>query len=378
MFAAANYSPYSQAKFNFLPDEALLIASCPWMTLTVDVTPENNEEVTAAVNALQGGNEGQQSAVVQRFLGFFEGFPLLNVLPRRCVVPSAISVPYESRQDEILGAISAKAFLAKINPFNDIDVDKALSYLPAGWLWDCNAIEDASRIDGTDTYDPFAVYTLLREKRLEYQVENAHWAVELISRLKLLREENEPKFFKAMAVILAQQYYVTNHCCDCLDPAVKYLSPISLEIAKYQEEELHHDRLILKSIKALVDEEPEKFQYAPEVRLEIEIIKYAAHSCALGFSALVSIMEGTVYPESDPVGDLLLESSKPDARTGVEAHFQINKRGNHTAIPEAFVRELPPVTRKTVQVATRLTEATIVLDAGLARSMINALFSPLN
>lgn len=76
---------------------------------------------------------------------------------------------------------------------------------------------------------------------------------------------------------------------------------------------------------------------------------------------------------SDPVGDMLARSSKPSARVGVEAHFQINRRGNHTAIPETFVKALPPVTKRTIAMATRLAEVGIRLDSGLSQAVLKYL-----
>ena len=70
---------------------------------------------------------------------------------------------------------------------------------------------------------------------------------------------------------------------------------------------------------------------------------------------------------------MLARSSKPSARVGVEAHFQINRRGNHTAIPETFVKALPPVTKRTIAMATRLAEVGIRLDSGLSQAVLKYL-----
>jgi hypothetical protein len=129
--------------------------------------------------------------------------------------------------------------------------------------------------------------------------------------------------------------------------------------------------LILRSIRAISRLEPDQFVFMPGVKLEIEMIKQSAKYCAVSFACLVSIMEGTVYPEVDPMASLLLESSNPAASEGVEAHFQINKRANHTAIPETFVAALPPVNRQTVVTALRFTETTIAIDAALMGNLHN-------
>ena len=215
-----------------------------------------------------------------------------------------------------------------------------------------------------------SAYTAIRARRLEFQIANAHHAQKLLDRLEHLRINNEASFFDVMSVILSQQYYVTRECPHCLLPAIVNHLIISDEICAYMAEEQNHDRLILHSIRAISDAAPEAFYFSPEVKLEIEVIKYAARTCALGFSVLVSIMEGTVYPASDPVGDILLKSSRPKSHEGVETHFQINRGSNHTAIPETFVARIAPVTLETLGIMTRLAEVTIRLDAGLARTML--------
>ncbi|GFN46163.1 hypothetical protein [Candidatus Regiella insecticola] len=111
------------------------------------------------------------------------------------------------------------------------------------------------------------------------------------------------------------------------------------------------------------------FYFIPEIQFETEIVKYASQVCPLAFACLVSIMEGTAYPDRDPIGALLEESSKPESAKGVEAHFQINKQGNHTAIPEAFIKLMPAIDRETVVSALRMTEVAIWLDSNLATSM---------
>lgn len=369
MFNEIMYAPYSQ--IGFAMGESEMKVSSPWLALDVAVEPDKKTSLTALLNRLALPRSMLGDKQIQEFLGFFADFPLLHVLPRSLkdkTIPA-----YESQGPEIQAAAGPLQFLQAINPFEDLDVTQCFPYFPDAWEWDANDIAEASAIPGTALFDPYSAYTALRARRLQYQIDQAGMAHTLLERVRALKDTNSSAFFEIMATILAQQFYVTRECCACLDPAIAHLSILSDEIRAYKDEEINHDRLILKSIRELTDAPEESFFFAPEVRLEIEVIKYAATACALGFSALVSIMEGTVYPNSDPVGDILLASSKPSAHVGVEAHFQINRRGNHTAIPESFVRRIPPVTRQTIDIATRLAEVTIRLDTGLARTIIQRL-----
>ncbi len=309
-------------------------------------------------------------AEVQAFLRFFSSLPLLQSKPSAVTrnEPQALRAAAPSKM--VLACSQPAAFYAAVGEVSVDQVLKEFPYLPTAWEWDWTDVADASRIPDTNLYDPVAAYMALRCKRLLFQVSHAEDATRLLTWLVSQRKQDESRFFEAMAIVLSQQYYVTSRCDDCLTAARLGLPMLRDAVEEYSLEELDHHILIQRSIEEVSEVPPHAYQYMPEVRMEIDVIRWAAEQCPLSFSALVSIMEGTVYPESDPVGDLLKDSSRPRAREGVEAHFQINKRGNHTAIPERFVSCLPPVDVDMIRVATRLTEATVRLDAGLARSLL--------
>lgn len=368
MAHATVFAPYEETQFQLDASTNTLTVDSPWLRVGVNVDTDHLPSVETIIDSLSRNRNAYARADVQEFLSFFADLPVLHRTPRDAHGLPPLP-PYESGADEILLANGPRQFIAAINPFDDLDTDRAFDYFPDEWQWDPREIADASTIPATTLYDPVSVYTAIRRKRLQFQIEHAEDAHELITFLTHMKRTAEPDFFNAMVDVLAQQYYVTGQCMNCLDPAIEAHPIIADAIRDYAKEERNHEKLILQSIRELSDIPTEHFAYMPEVKAEIEVIRYAAKHCALGFSALVSIMEGTVYPESDPVGNILMDSSKPEARSGVEAHFQINKRGNHTAIPERFAAELPPVTAQTVTMATRLAEATIRLDAGLAHSM---------
>lgn len=367
MFEEVRYEPYKQVDFT-MTNSGLTI-SAPWLSIEVDVDEEKKVGLSQVIDRLGSRINLKDDQETQDFLHFFSGYPLVHAYPRKYSKKDA--APYASSAPELISAAGPRQFLEAINPFYDISPSIAFAYFPDTWEWDVSKITADSGIPNTRLYDPYSVYTAIRAKRLQYQIEQSSFSQSLLSRLEKLRELNEAAFFDAMATILAQQYYVTRECCSCLDLAIHHHKHIDQQIRAYKGEELDHDKLILSSIRELSNQATGDFFFAPEVKLEIEVIKYASEACALGFSALVSIMEGTVYPESDPVGDILRKSSKPESHAGVELHFQINRRGNHTAIPEQFVRNLPPVTKETVETATRLAEVTSRLDCGLARTMLS-------
>ncbi|WP_206957348.1 hypothetical protein [Trinickia acidisoli] len=367
MLEETRFVPYKQTAF--AATETGINVTAPWLSLDVDVDDEQKIAVKRLLDRIASGVELSSDAEIQNFLAFFADYPVLHAAPR--AFGSGGSIPYSSDAPELMRAKGPKQFLEALNPFPDIDIYDAFSYFPDTWEWNVDEIAAESRIAGSGTlFDPISVYTAIRARRLQFQIEQSKFAHELLENIEALRERDESRFFHLLAIVLSQQFYVTRECCSCLDPAIEHLSVISDQIRAYKEEEVHHDRLILASIRELTDQPETEFTFTPDTKLGIEVIKYAAKTCALGFSALVSIMEGTAYPASDPVGDILVKSSKPSARIGVEAHFQINKRGNHTAIPETFVRQLPPVTENTVAIATRLAEVAIRLDSGLAQSVL--------
>ncbi|CAN7675588.1 hypothetical protein LJR230_005195 [Trinickia sp. LjRoot230] len=370
MIDEITYIPYEQTVFS--ATQTGINVSSPWLSLDVDVEDTRKAVIMQVLDRIASGAELISDGEIQEFLAFFAGYPVLHATPR--VLAPGRTITYSSDAGELLRSDGPRQFLEVLNPFPDIDIADAFSYFPDTWEWDVDEIASESRIAAAEMlFDPISAYTAIRARRLQFQIEQSGIAHTLLRNIEALRERDEPRFFKILAILLSQQFYVTRECGSCLGPAIEHLPLISDQIRAYADEEIHHDRLILKSIRELTDQPEAEFAFTPEIRLEIEVIKYAAKTCALGFSALVSIMEGTVYPDSDPVGDILKKSSKPSAHIGVEAHFQINKRGNHTAIPETFVKKLPPVTERTVAIAARLAEVTIRLDSGLARTVLKHL-----
>ena len=370
MLEEIQYVPYKQTAF--VATDAGINVSSPWLSLDVDVEDEQQANVRRVLDRITAGGELASDAEIQNFLTFFADYPVLHAMPR--VWGANAGVSYSSDAPELLDSAGPRQFLKLLNPFSDIDIDESFPYFPEKWEWDIDEIATESRIAGADDlYDPVSAYTAIRVRRLQFQIEQSKFAHELLQRIEALRDHDEPRFLQLLAIVLSQQFYVTRECCSCLNPAIENLSLISDQIRAYRDEEVHHDRLILASIRELTDQPETEFTFTADTKLGIEVIKYAARTCALGFSALVSIMEGTVYPASDPVGDILVRSSKPSAHIGVEAHFQINRRGNHTAIPETFVKALPPVTKRTVAIATRLAEVAIRLDSGLSQAVLKFL-----
>jgi len=365
--------PYAETRFRWAEASRELHVSAPWLDIEVEVEDPHARQLAAALGQ-EGDGCDVECADMQAFLRFFGSYPLLQTRPRPAV-DADCAWTATSGAREMLGFDGPIGFYAAIGPFPRDQLVRAMPHVPQVWEWDWTELADASRIPGTCLHDPAAAYTALRRRRLLFQVEQSVHANHLLVWLRHLQQSDEPRFFEAMALVLSQQYYVTQHCDDCLMTARGGLPVLSKAVAAYAQEEIDHHILIRRSIDELCSVPPEAYRYMPEVVLEIDVIRWAAARCPLGFSALVSIMEGTVYPASDPVGDLLSASSRPQARDGVEAHFQINKRGNHTAIPERFVDVLPPVDADTIRIATHLTEATIRLDAGLARSLMGSLGS---
>lgn len=353
------YQPYACTQF--LQDGKTLTAVAPWITLQVELD-DDYAQLLSDPKFLRGSDDNDK---LQDFYAFFSEYPLLNVRPRPTLARTAPLVASEdtaalSRNPSAL--VSAMAQRLGLSYANS----KLLGH---EYSWDPRPVLDSSRLPGTrDLYDPYSIYTAVRELRLAYQFGQIEKSAHVLSYLTRLKERSEEEFFEAITDVMSQQYYVTSKCTDCLNPALN--NPhIRDAVAAYIAEEQNHDRLILASIEAVSEKKPHQLFFAPGIMVETELIRYAAEVCPLSFACLVSIMEGSAYPEHDPVGLLLKESSRPHAARGIEAHFQINKSQNHTAIPETFVERLPPVTEEVALSALRMTEVAIKLDADMPRDM---------
>lgn len=354
-----SYRPYACARFE--RDGITLTAAAPWISLQVELD-DDYARLLADPTFLQGGGDMER---LQEFYAFFKEYPLLNVLPRTAL---AVDAPLAARSDNAALApdpnvlVAAMAHRLKVPYANP-------QLLGHAYSWDPRPLLDFARLPGTrNLYDPYSIYTAVRELRLQYQFGQIGKSVDVLDYLTRLKERSEDEFFDAVTDVMSQQYYVTSKCTDCLHPALNDRH-IREAVVAYIAEEQNHDRLILTSIEAVSEKKPQELYFAPGIMVETELIRYAADACPLGFACLVSIMEGSAYPEHDPVGMLLEKSSRPHAARGIEAHFQINKRQNHTAIPETFVERLPAVTEQVALSALRLTEVAIKLDADMPHTM---------
>lgn len=356
MFSETRYAPYPSTRFT-LSGNTLSVAS-PWLDLEVEV-----DDDTAGLLCKPDGLGWLGDARVQQFLAFLKEFPLLNVAPRRMLEPRAPlraapdNAALSPRPGELVAAMRARLGIAYENQALLGDV----------YEWNLDEVLEFCRIPGEEQlYDPYAAYTFIRGRRLQYQFEQMSQSSVVVAYLDALRRANEGAFFEAVIDVMSQQFYVTRQCTACLHPALEN-DDIRAAVEAYIAEEQNHDRLILSSIQAVSDRRVEDLFFAPGIMVETELIRYAASVCPLSFACLVSIMEGSAYPEHDPVGELLRKTSRPQAAKGIEAHFQINKTHNHTAIPETFVVCLPPVDRDTVASALRMTEVAIKLDAEMPK-----------
>jgi hypothetical protein len=353
------YSLYDSARVSWRNrDAGSMVIDAPWLSLEVDI----DEEFKPNVDLLAATATSAPS--MSEFLSGLKDYPLLNVLPRP--IAAFVGERYQCQDNPALHARGPADFAKQFLQAAQIDAAERFEELADKWSWNATSVLAAVAIpDAKDLYDPYATYTAIRELRLKYQAQQQPRAQALLDHLLRIRDTDPEKFFKQITVVLAQQYYVTRECCSCLEPALTAHALIKEQIEAYIAEEISHDKLILRSINAISDATPGQFEFMPSVRLEIELIKQSAQSCAVSFACLVSLMEGTVYPENDPLGTLLSGSSKPQAAEGVEKHFQINKRFNHTAIPETFVAALPAIDANTVITALRFMEATVAVDSGL-------------
>lgn len=338
-----------------------MTAAAPWITLQVELD-DDYARLLSDPAFLQGEGDNDK---LQEFYAFFKEYPLLNVRPRAALASGA---QLGVRGDNAALAPDPNALVAAMAHRLDLSYANP-QLLGHAYSWDPRPVLDFARLPGTsDLYDPYSIYTAVRELRLEYQFGQMGKSVHVLDYLTRLKERSEEEFFDAITDVMSQQYYVTSKCTDCLHPALD--DPYIREaVVAYIAEEQHHDRLILASIEAVSDKKTQQLYFAPGIMVETELIRYAADACPLGFACLVSIMEGSAYPEHDPVGMLLQKSSRPHAARGIEAHFQINKTKNHTAIPETFVERLPPVTEEVALSALRMTEVAIKLDADMPRTM---------
>jgi hypothetical protein len=358
-----NFRVYPETEFRFSTAKNELLVSLPWLSGTLPI-PEQYQFAGEAIAPSDVENLFNSSSLFspEELLSF----PFCQQGPRQ--LNEFSSRETDTRHFNYVNHYSD--LLANLGYVmdNGDPITNAFPFVPQ---WDMVAILNECGIPGTTDYDPVSLYTILRRWRNK-PATFKRFSATLHQQLKqCLTDQKDEVFFEMILLLLAQSYYITSNCVDSLTPALLASPYISAAVKQYIQEETGHHHLIWRSVKEITTE-PGRINglVFREVITLMTMLKNCAGNYPVAFCCLLGSFEQSSQFESDPLGDLLLQSSKPTAANGINTHFRINKKGNHSEIGLDLVKLLPPCNKEQVLAATQYLELMTLLLETIAYRVI--------
>lgn len=341
------YIPFPSLKTCWYNDKSGFTLSLPWVTLEIDVEQEDLPWIEKAITFLHIDNN---SEVVQKFLSALGDHCVAYIKPR--IVAENIGIISEETLESI--PLQTPKELAEWI----VGEGESLPNLPFSlqWQWDLEEVCRIAKIEGKDLYDPVTVITFLRGLMLDADATTDQFRVNLPESLDRLRQHDEKKFFEFMKGMLRQTHYITQKFQEYAPASLANFPEATEEITQFLKEEKGHDKLMEHSLKILGCENPTEIDPSLEIILTMEIFKKAIETFPMAFVAMVGFFEGGEYGESDPIADVLKQSSLPDSALGYQRHFEINRQENHNHMVYTLAQKLPLQTYESVLFTVRALE----------------------
>jgi hypothetical protein len=261
--------------------------------------------------------------------------PVYQILPRRSLLKkinfeNKINPFFKLTRQELIECLQKKYS-------ENFDISSTDT---ASISWSRKEIKEDSRIDNSDYFDPLSVCTAIQRRRflnmLNFQTDKSLTSI----LIDLLREKEEEKFFRLVALQLYQSYYITKSSSYSLTPAIDNSFNASELVAEYVREEKGHHNLILLSLSELGETDKEKFIYFKETKAMMSLLHFFASENFLAFCCAICFFESGSFMSFDPLAVLLEHSSKPRSAIGLSKHFLINKKGDHGIVGLNFAQKI--------------------------------------
>lgn len=346
------YIPFPFLKTCWYDDKSGFTLSLPWVNLEIDVTEEDLPWVEEAIAFLHVDNNRE---AVQKFLNILGDHFVAYIKPR-------MTAENEGQNSKILSNSGAVAAIPLQTPRelagSMMAKQVSLRNLPldSEWQWDLEEICHVSRIEGTEFYDPVTVITFLRGMMLEADAKTDQFRLNIPESLDRLRRYDEKKFFEFMKGMLRQTHYITQKFQEYAPASLSSFVEAADQITQFLKEEKGHDKLMEHSLKVLGCENPKEIDASLETILTMEIFKKSIEVSPMAFVVMVGFFEGGEYGESDPIADVLKQSSLPDSALGYQRHFEINREENHNNMVYILAQKLPLQTYENVLFTVRALE----------------------
>lgn len=311
--------PCPELKIEWAPDETSFRIMLPWIQTDIDVVFEERTWIKLATLYL---HHTPHHPLVQHFLGSLSSLPIAFQKKTSWVLSDKISVNFSK---DMLQYLSPKGFL----DFMNISANYELPHIFKDWTWDLEVVLNKTYLADLGAYDPVASLTLglLFSWQKDAQMHYALWG--LPKALDLIRLQNESLFFDHMSLLLKSTLFITRQVPPLLIKAQEIFPAAQEVLQHFYLEELGHDRLMEKALKVLGSPIQDSFKIPEPLVLLMKLFEYTVNYSPLALTAFISLFEGRIYPDLDPLAKIIEKSSKPKAARGYAQHFHINKSHNH-------------------------------------------------
>ncbi|MBX9804320.1 MAG: hypothetical protein K2Y18_01050 [Alphaproteobacteria bacterium] len=348
------YIPHERLTIDWAEQNDSFVLSLPWVSMEIDVTPEDKEWIKDATSLLHSDPCNRN---VQKFIQDLKDYPVFYIKPRSLeeFAGKDLQICTDLNVDSSTPHKLIETFGCPID-------DSLKEDIPLNWNWDREKILDKARIKGTDLYDPISFVTYLICYRLEW--ESTTWSGQdgFGKFLEKLLKRDEEKFFHMIGWISKQSWYVTKESGRSMEPALIHFSKASELIEHFMADEAGHYKF-MEQVFSDIGLDKDNFPVADGTKWLLASHKRVAEICPLAFSAMVNLFEAAYYEGQDPISRVIKLSSKPDAARGYDLHYKINQEHRHCDMPVHFAACLAPQSRKHALLTLALFEFTLhILD----------------
>jgi hypothetical protein len=330
----------------------------PWIVVSGSADIEHLNSIEQALDAINNFDaRGKREMLANYFLEQFKEYPVSHVKPRK-LKQFVEGIPAHWEYD----AGHLEGFSKQTLRF------KSLS-------WNVENVLDLSRLEGeSDLYDGISIVTAIRRLRLIATSSNNE-IQEKISSLLRKKQSDTEEYVHSMQSLLEHSLYITQNAVSVLREGLGRFPRADELLQSFISSEMGHDLLVLKSLKIFGTQRNNGSSVLlDEVKILMEILRYAANNSLLALSALIEGFEGVKY-DSEPNNIWSLLDNIPgfaNASTGVREHQRINDQHDHANICIELASVLPPVTREEAVFAILLCEMAENLRQSLFGKLYNS------
>lgn len=361
------YIPYEKMSINWVDPHQNqveeLVMVLPWLSMEFDVTPEDKEWLRDATTHL---HKNPQNANVQRLIQELKDYPICYVKPRTLEdfkgkdLQKCPDITIDSSTPSRL----VETFGCSMEPSLAEDI-------PTAWAWDWEKILGKAHIVGTDLYDPLSLISYLICYRLDWESRTWSGKNGFGGYLDTLLQQDEEKFFKRIAWVAKQSWYVTTESYGAMKPALTYFPKNGGWIEHFMTDEIGHYKFMEQVFDDL-ELDKDDFPVGDGTKWLLDCHRRTAIISPLAFSAMINIFEAAYYEGEDPISRVVKHSSRAQAARGYDLHYKINQEHRHCDMPTNLAACLAPQTRDHVLLTLGIFELTLTfldkMEEKLARS----------